>query len=567
MLLKPAHGPMRGPLGAFFRGFNRVFDGATNGYVGVVAAARAPGGAHDPARRRGGRRRRPLRPRAPGRVHPGRGPGAPRRQRAAPARSVARAHGRRAHPGRADPRQDRRASTPSRRSAATASSRAPTSRTSAPSSCASSPGRSATDPALHVKGIMAQPAAASFAQIPEAIIFPFNIPTISGFGASAGFNFLLQDRSGTLSVEQLGAQTRKFLAAARQRPELGNLFTSFDPNYPQVKVELDREKARTLGVPDQRGVPGDVGGAGRQLRQRLQPLRPPLPRLRPGGGRLPPEARGHRRHLRPQRDQRDHDPALDARHDHVGAGHRDHDPLQPVPLGGDQRRARRAATRPGRPWRRSRTCSRKTMPKEMGFAYSALSYQEKMAPPAAPTFILAIVFVFLLLAAMYESWRLPWAVLLGSPLVALGAFFGVWLMGYDNNVYVQIGLIMLIGLAAKNAILIVEFAKAKQDEGHVGRGRRARVRAAALPADPDDGLRLHPRRRAADARERRRARARRTSWARRCSGACWSPPRSACSSSRATSPSSRGSDDARRRKPAAPARSRRRPRCPASEHA
>ena len=106
-----------------------------------------------------------------------------------------------------------------------------------------------------------------------------------------------------------------------------------------------------------------------------------------------------------------------------------------------------------------------TMPKEMGFAYSSISYQEKVAPPAGPTFIMAIVCVFLLLAAMYESWRLPWAVLLGSPLVALGAFFGVWLMGYDNNVYVQIGLVMLIGLAAKNAILIVEFAKAKHEEG------------------------------------------------------------------------------------------------------
>ncbi len=106
-----------------------------------------------------------------------------------------------------------------------------------------------------------------------------------------------------------------------------------------------------------------------------------------------------------------------------------------------------------------------TMPKEMGFAFSSMSYQEKVAPAAAPTFILAIVCVFLLLAALYESWRLPWAVLMGSPLVALGAFFGVWLMGYDNNVYVQIGLVMLIGLAAKNAILIVEFAKAKHEEG------------------------------------------------------------------------------------------------------
>src|SRR5262249_20737058 len=116
---------------------------------------------------------------------------------------------------------------------------------------------------------------------------------------------------------------------------------------------------------------------------------------------------------------------------------------------------------------------REKMPKEMGFAYSSLSYQEKVAPPATPTFVLAIVFVFLLLAAMYESWRLPWAVLLGSPLVALGAFFGAWLMGHDNNVYVQIGLIMLVGLAAKNAILIVEFAKAKHEEGQP-------VEAAAL---------------------------------------------------------------------------------------
>ncbi|HEU5238637.1 MAG TPA: efflux RND transporter permease subunit, partial [Pyrinomonadaceae bacterium] len=99
-----------------------------------------------------------------------------------------------------------------------------------------------------VKGIMAE-LQKHFAAIPEAVIFPFNIPTLSGFGAASGFNFLIQDRSGTMTVDQLGDQARKFITAARQRPELGNVFTSFDPNYPQVKVDLDREKARTLGVP------------------------------------------------------------------------------------------------------------------------------------------------------------------------------------------------------------------------------------------------------------------------------------------------------------------------------
>jgi hydrophobic/amphiphilic exporter-1 (mainly G- bacteria), HAE1 family len=102
--------------------------------------------------------------------------------------------------------------------------------------------------AMHATGFM-QRIRAAVGQIPEAIIFPFNVPTISGFGASAGFNFLIQDRSGSLSVEQLGELSRTFMEAARQRPEIGNIFTSFDPRYPQVKVDLDREKARKLGVP------------------------------------------------------------------------------------------------------------------------------------------------------------------------------------------------------------------------------------------------------------------------------------------------------------------------------
>jgi HAE1 family hydrophobic/amphiphilic exporter-1 len=316
---------------------------------------------------------------------------------------------------------------------------------------------------LHVKGIMTK-LQREFANIPEAVVFPFNIPTLSGFGAASGFNFLIQDRSGSMSVEQMGEQAAKFLAAARERPELGNVFTSFDPNYPQVRVDLNREKARTLGVPVNevfQAMSAAMGGAFVNDFNRF--------------GRL------YRVYVQAESESR-------LKSDDIGKIYvRSKTTNEMVPLStlvsvkdnaGTELTTRFNLLRsvelqgaPARGYTSGQALAaleqvfEQTMPKEMSFAYSSLSYQEKIAPPPAPTFILAIVVVFLLLAAMYESWRLPWAVLLGSPLVALGALFGVWLFGYDNNVYVQIGLVMLIGLAAKNAILIVEFAKAKHEEG------------------------------------------------------------------------------------------------------
>jgi len=318
-------------------------------------------------------------------------------------------------------------------------------------------------PQLHAQAIMAK-LKREFSAIPEAVIFPFNIPTISGFGASSGFNFLIQDRSGTLTVDQLGAQVAAFIGAARQRPELANLFTSFNPNYPQLGVALDREKARKLGVPVNdafQALSTSLGGAYVNDFNRFGRLFRVYVQSEAASRQKPSDIGEVYVRSKTTNEMIPLSTLVDVKRQ----------PGTEITNRFNLFRSAEISGVPGTGYTSGQALAaleevfKQTMPQELGFAYSSMSYQEKVAPPAAPTLALAIVFVFLLLAALYESWRLPWAVLLGSPLVVLGSFFGVWAMGYDNNVYVQIGNIMLIGLAAKNAILIVEFAKEKQDGG------------------------------------------------------------------------------------------------------
>ncbi|MES2572996.1 MAG: efflux RND transporter permease subunit, partial [Verrucomicrobiota bacterium] len=305
----------------------------------------------------------------------------------------------------------------------------------------------------------------AFSKISGGRAFAFSPPAIPGIGTSGGVTFILQDRAGK-DVAFLAENVGKFVIAARERKELASVTPMFSPAVPQVFMQVDRDKVLKQNV--------DLGA----VYQTLQTFM--------GGYFVNYFNRfGRQWQVFVQAEADFRESADQVGQFFVKNKEGQMLPLSTVisskPISGPEftmrynlyRSAQINATpaagySSGQAMKAMEEVFAASMSNEMGFSYLGMSFQEKQASEGISPMVIfgiSLLFVFLILAAQYESWTLPFSVLLGTPVAVFGAFAALMVGKYENNIYAQIGLVMLIGLAAKNAILIVEFAKMKVEEG------------------------------------------------------------------------------------------------------